>query len=119
METEKENKLSFLDVEIILEQGKFTTAIYRKPTFSGVYSNFESFLHWVYIFGVVYTLVYRCFCICSNWTQFHTELISLKGKIQKNTYTKNFGGKCFKTHLVKENVPTVEKKRVCSLRFHT
>ena len=43
METEKENKLSFLDVEVIREQGKFTTTIYQKPTFSGVYSNFESF----------------------------------------------------------------------------
>ena len=31
METEKENKLSFLDVEVIREQGKFTTTIYRKP----------------------------------------------------------------------------------------
>ena len=40
METEKENKLSFLDVEVIREQGKFTTTVYRKPTFSGVYSNF-------------------------------------------------------------------------------
>ena len=40
METEKENKLSFLNVEIICEQGKFATTIYRKPTFSGVYSNF-------------------------------------------------------------------------------
>ena len=45
METEKENKLFFLDVKIIREQGKFSTTIYRKPTFSGVYSNFESFLH--------------------------------------------------------------------------
>ena len=43
METEKENKLSFLDVEVIRKQGKFTTTIYRKPTFSGVYSNFENF----------------------------------------------------------------------------
>ena len=58
METEKENKLSFLDVEVIREQGKFTTTIYRKPTFSGVYSNFESFLPSVYKFGMVYTLVY-------------------------------------------------------------
>ena len=40
IEREKENKLSFLDVEIIREQGKFITIIYRKPTFSGVYSNF-------------------------------------------------------------------------------
>ena len=43
METEKENKLSFLDVEIICKQDKFTSTIYGKPTFSGVYSNFESF----------------------------------------------------------------------------
>ena len=115
METEKENKLSFLDVEVIREQGKFTTTIYRKPTFSGVYSNFESFLPSVYKFGMVYTLVYRCFRICSNWTQFHTELIFLKGIFQKNGYPKNFIDKCFKkflnnVHLVKENVPTVEKK---------
>ena len=36
MKTEKEKKLSFLDVEIILKQGKFTTTVYRKPTFSDV-----------------------------------------------------------------------------------
>ena len=41
MKTEKGNKLSFLDIEIICEQGKFTTTIYRKSTFSGVYSNFR------------------------------------------------------------------------------
>ena len=117
METEKENKLSFLDVEVIREQGKFTTTVYRKPTFSGVYSNFESFLPSVYKFGMVYTLGYRCFRICLNWTQFHTELIYLKGIFQKNSYPKNFMNKYFKrflnnVHLVKENVPTVEKKRL-------
>ena len=44
METEKENKLSFLIVEVIHKQGKFTTTIYRKSTFSGVHSSFERFL---------------------------------------------------------------------------
>ena len=39
METEKENKLSFLDVDITREQGKSTTTIYRKTTFSGIYSS--------------------------------------------------------------------------------
>ena len=58
MEKQKENKLSFH------EQGKFTIAVYRKPTFSGVYTNFESFLPLVYKFGMVYTLAYRYFCIC-------------------------------------------------------
>ena len=41
METERQNKFSFLDIEVIREQGKFSTTIYRKATFNGVYSNFE------------------------------------------------------------------------------
>ena len=64
METEKKNKLSFLDVEIIREQDKFTTTIYRKPTFSGVYSSFERFLPSVYKFGMVYTIVYQRLTLC-------------------------------------------------------
>ena len=122
---EKENKLSFLDVEIVREQGKCTTTIYRKSTFNDAYSNFESFLSLVYKFCMEYTLVYRCFRICSNWTQFHTELIFLKGIFQKNGYSKNFLYKCFKKflnniHLVKENIPTVEKSAPSpSIPVHT
>ena len=117
METGKENKLSFLDVEIVGEQGRFTTTIYRKPTFSDVYTNYESFLPFAYKVGVVYTLVYRCFCSCSNWTQFHTELTFLKEIFQKNRYPANFIDICFKKflnniHLVKENISTVEKKHL-------
>ena len=117
METEKDNKLFFLHVEIKREQGKFTTINYRKPTFSGAYSKFESFLPSVCKCGIVYALVYRYFCISSNWTRFHNELIFLKRIFQKHGYPKNFIDKCFKkflnnVHLVKENVPTVEKKRL-------
>ena len=36
METGIQNKFSFLDIKIIHEQGKFSTTVYRKPTFSGV-----------------------------------------------------------------------------------
>ena len=87
METEKDNKLSFLDVEITREQGKFTTTVFRKPTFSGVYSNFESFLPSVYKFSMVYTLVYRCFRICSNFSE---------RDILKEWLPENFIDKCFK-----------------------
>ena len=75
------------------------------------------FLPSVYKFGTEYTLVYRYFRIYSNWTQFRTDLIFLKGVFQKNGNPKIFIDKCFKKflnnlHLVKENVPTVEKKRL-------
>ena len=117
METEKESKLSLLDVEIIREQGRYTTTIYRKPTFSDVYSNFECFLPSVYKFGMVYTLDYRCFCICSNLTQFHTESIFLNVIFQENGYPENFINKCFKKflnniHFVKGNVPTLKQERL-------
>ena len=83
MEAEKEIKLSFLDVEIICKQGKFTIIIYRKPTFSGVYTNYESFLPAAYKFGIIYPInfIEKCFKNLLN-----------------NIY------------LVKENVPTVKKK---------
>ena len=66
---------------------------------------------------MVCTPVYRYFHICTNWTQFHTELIFLKGMFQKNGYPENFIDICFtkflnNIHLVKENVPTVEQKRL-------
>ena len=50
------SKKSSYEVRQVLELFcKFTTTVYRKPTFSGVYSNCESFLPSVYKFGMVYT----------------------------------------------------------------
>ena len=57
----KNDKMSFLDVEISRENATFVTTIYRQPTFSGVYTHFESFLPSTHKFGMLYTLVYRCF----------------------------------------------------------
>ena len=73
IEHEKQNRISFLDVQIIREDKTCTTSVYRKPTFSGIYTHFDSFLPSTYKFGTIYTLAYRCFRICSNWTKLHTE----------------------------------------------
>ena len=42
-EQEINGKLWFLDVEVSQQQGKFVTTVYRKPTFGGVYTQFDSF----------------------------------------------------------------------------
>ena len=65
VETEQNNKISSLDVNVIGEQGKFTTSAYRKPTFSGVctHLHLDSFLTDTYKIGVIYTFVNRCFRI--------------------------------------------------------
>ena len=43
-EIEGNGSLSFLDITITRENNKFVTSVYRKPTFSGVFTNFESFI---------------------------------------------------------------------------
>ena len=74
----KNGKMSFLDVEISLENGKFVTTVCHKTTFTGVYNHFESFLPSTYKFSILYTLDYRCFTLCSDWIKFHRELVTLK-----------------------------------------
>ena len=83
-------KLSFLDVEVSRKKGKFVTTVYRKPTFSGVDTHCERFLPTVYTFNMIYTLAYRCFKICSDWTKFHEELSFLKQLFLGNGYPLSF-----------------------------
>ena len=64
--TEQNNKISFLDVNVIGEQGKFTTNIYQKLNFGDVYTHFDSYLPNTYKIGMIYILVTRCFRICSD-----------------------------------------------------
>ena len=44
IEKEEDYRLPFLDIRIFRENDKFATSVYRKKTFSGVYSNFKSFI---------------------------------------------------------------------------
>ena len=103
-EVERNGKLSFLDVNAFRQEEQFVTNFYWKPTFNGVYTHFESFLSTAYKFGLVNTLAYRCFRICSDWTKFNQELRFLKGVFLKNGYPSGFIDSCFKK--VIDNVST-------------
>ena len=107
--------MSVLDVEISWEIGKFVTTVYRKTTFSGVYTHFESFLLSTHKFDVLYTLVYRCFILCSDQTKLHRELVTLKEIFHGNGYPQSLIDKCFKKildrlNIIKPNLETVKKK---------
>ena len=107
--------MSFLDVKIIRQKDRFTTSVYRKPTFSGIYTNFDSFLPSSNKIGLLHTLLYRPFWICSDWTKFHLELVKLIDVFKNNGYPENFIDNCFKVFLdnkyrAREKVITVPKK---------
>ena len=77
-ETENENSISFLDIKITRGNNKFMTSVYRKPTFSGVFTNFGSFIPKSYKYNLRFTLLHRVFKICSNFELFHQEIGKLK-----------------------------------------
>ena len=114
-EQEKKMKsLSLLDIELSQEKGKFSTVVYRKLTFSGVYIHFESFLPTVLKFGMVYSLAYHCFKICSGWTKFHKELSFFKRVFLKNGYPLAYIDNCFKAFVDKLFV-----RKPCFCHYHT
>ena len=84
--------------------------------------HFDSFLRPVYEVGMIYTLAYQCFKICSDWTKFHKELNFLKHVFLKNGYLLSFIDKCFKMMINKlvikrPQVTTVEKTLILSLPY--
>ena len=98
-EIEMNKSLSFLDIKIVRENNKFTTSVYRKPTFSGVFTNFESFIPNSYKYALIFTLLQRAFKLCSNFELFHQEIENLKNIFRKNGYPVNFTDFCIKKYL--------------------
>ena len=111
---EKNGELPFLDIEVSRKKGKFITTVYRKLTFSVVYTHFESFLPTVYKFGMVFTLAYlysvlvgQCFTKnLFSWSKFF---------LKKNRYPLSIIDNCFKTFVDKlfiqrPQLTKVEKK---------
>ena len=85
-EIEENGSLSFLDIKISRENNKFVTSVYRKPTFSGVFTNVESFIPDIYKRGLIETLLHRSFRLCSNYENFHREIETLKSILKCNSY---------------------------------
>ena len=116
-EVEKNNKFSFLDVKICRESNKFTTSVFRNPTFSGVFTNFDSFIPRSYKHGLVNTLIFRCFKICSSHEKLHNEIVYLKEIFKRDKYPNGFVDLCIKKffdklYITKNIYQTVEKKQL-------
>ena len=94
---EENNSISFLDIKINRDSNRFLTSVYRKPTFSGVFTNFDSYIPLSYKSGLISSLLYRAFKLCSNFEIFHQEIIFLKDIFKRNGYPSNFIDNCVKT----------------------
>ena len=100
----------FLDIKIIRKVYRLITYIFRKIAFSGVITNFNSFLLVTYKIGLVYILLHGC-------EKFYKKIVLLKDIFKRNEYLKAFINKCITNFLnrlfvSKKILHTAEKKQV-------
>ena len=100
-EKEVNRSLLLLDVLISRNMEGFTTTVYHKPTFSRVYSNFNSLIA-EYKHGFIFTLLFRIFSIVSDLSKIHQEVNYLKDALMKNSFPTNLVYKCIKMFLNKQ-----------------
>ena len=100
-EKEQNNFFNFLDVKVIRENNVFTYSVYRKPSFSGVYRHFDSYMPLNYRFSLVSAIILHSFIICSDMSNFHQEICKIKGIFIKNGYSERFLDKCVKNTSIK------------------
>ena len=91
-----------------------------KATFSGVFTNYDSFIFDTYKIGLVHTLLFRFFKICSSMENFHIEVELLRSIFKCNNYPVNIIDQCIKKFLdklffPKQIVPTVPKRELLVL----
>ena len=89
-EIEKDHCLPFLDVNIMFSDSLLSTSVYRKPTFTGLFTNFDSFIPISYKKGLISTLLFRYFNISSSYAIFHAEVEKFKKIMISNGYPEIF-----------------------------
>ena len=100
-ELENNKNFSFLDINVSKTTNGFYTFIHRKPTFSGAFTNFKSFIDEKFQESLMLTLLHRCYQICSSNTLIHAEIANLRIIFQNNEYPVLLMSKCIKIFLKK------------------
>ena len=89
-EIEENKSLSFLDIQIQSSENGVSTSVYRKSTFTGLTSKFQSATPMKYKMNLIMTLVTRAYKICSSYVNLHGELEFLRLILRKNGYPLNY-----------------------------
>ena len=104
-ETEDLNNYSFLDVKITHKNKRFVTSIFCKAIFSGVFTNYNSFIFDTCKIGLVRMLDFQFLKICSSMENFHIEVEHLRSIFKCNSNPLNIIDQCIKKFLDKLHVP--------------
>ena len=87
IEFEQDNEIPFLDILVKrCPNNTFVASIYRKKTFTGLYTKWDSFSPRKYKINLIRTLTYRCYRICSSASLLQSALGDLRKLLLQNGY---------------------------------
>ena len=86
VEKESNHRLAFLDVSVHKTSTAFLTSVYGKPTFSGLYTRWDSFCPQQRKINLIKTLVHRALMISSKCF-LDDEIEFIRSTLSKNGYS--------------------------------
>jgi hypothetical protein len=100
-EIESNSTLPILDISITRKNSRFETSVYQKPTFTGLFTNFHSFIPFQYKRCLISSLLYLFFSICSSYENFHAQLELFRKVFNRNGYPTRLFDRCVRVFLDK------------------
>ena len=118
MEKEENHKLPFLDVLLDNHSNQgIITSVFHKKTYTGLLTNYYSFVPFSYKLGLVRTLVDRVFKINNTWTGFHLDISNLTKTLRKNLFPssviENVVRKFLNNYFTSDSSQSVARKDNC------
>jgi len=99
LEEESNGKLAFLDVLLMRDsKDNVLTSVYRKPTHTGLYMKFNSFVPNRYKRNLVMSLLQRAYDIGSSYKIIHEEFQQIKKMLAKIVYPGSYIDNCIKIY---------------------
>ena len=119
MERKENQKLPFLDVLLDnhSHQGIITLVFHKKKVYTGLLTNYCSFVPFSYKLGLVRTLVDRILKISNTWAGFHLDINNLTKTLRKNSFPssviENVAKKFLNNYFTPDSSQSVARKDNC------
>ena len=115
-EIEKHQQINFLDITIKRDNGNIITSIFKKPTASDDYINFNGCCPQQYKIGVIKTLLHRAYHNSSNYQLFNNEIDNIKQALINNNFPiqtidkaiNNFISQKITNNIKSDNIRTID-----------
>ena len=109
METEEDNKISYLDLLLERKGRKIEFDIYRKESNTGLLIQKDSYHHQSHQAAAFHSMIHRLLSIPMTKENYEKELISIEDIAEKNGYNKKYIERILKKHKKKINLGEITK----------